>query len=218
MDWDEYVDAMRSHVVRIETPEGQGTGFLIDRDDEAGTFGIATAAHVVRDAKTWGQLITIIHDACDEPCVIGSDDLILLHRKLDSACVVGTLPESWEDAFPREPVKHVPPERPVLAGSAVGWLGYPYLVPGQALCFFAGHVSAYVDGRYYIDGVAINGVSGGPAFFYGNSPDAPDEKRLWILGSISAYRANTAGGEVLPGLMVADDCTEWPGIFERADE
>lgn len=50
--------------------------------------------------------------------------------------------------------------------------------------------------RYYVDGVAIPGVSGGPAF-------CPNKDgSIIVVGSISAYRH---GGDSLPGLLVADD-------------
>jgi hypothetical protein len=47
-----------------------------------------------------------------------------------------------------------------------------------------------------VDGVAINGVSGGPAFL-------PVDKDQFILGGmVSAYIPNRATGESLPGVCV----------------
>jgi hypothetical protein len=62
-------------------------------------------------------------------------------------------------------------------------------------------VSAFLDGEdcYLIDGVAINGVSGGPVFA------AFDEKTPEIVGTISAYLPNRTGSGTLPGLLRAQD-------------
>lgn len=64
-------------------------------------------------------------------------------------------------------------------------------------CFFTGVISAFIEHEscYLIDGVAINGVSGGPVF----TDDDPPE----LIGSISAYLANNGGNT--PGLLKAQD-------------
>ena len=51
-------------------------------------------------------------------------------------------------------------------GNEIGWLGFP-AVETTSLCFFGGRISAWNDTAkfYFVDGVAIHGVSGGPAFF-----------------------------------------------------
>jgi hypothetical protein len=66
-------------------------------------------------------------------------------------------------------------------GAPLGWLGYPGLAFPE-LCFFRGFISGHQEKPpiYLVDGVAINGVSGGPAF---------DLSGL-IVGLISAYRPN----------------------------
>lgn len=83
-------------------------------------------------------------------------------------------------------------------GNEVGWLGFP-AIPRADLCFFGGRVSAYLEDEaaYLVDGVAINGVSGGPAFCF---PEAPT-----IMGILSAYVPNRATGQTLPGLSVVRD-------------
>jgi hypothetical protein len=85
-------------------------------------------------------------------------------------------------------------------GAEVGWLGFPAIAQ-YTLCFFSGNVSAWQEWRnaYLIDGVAINGVSGGPVI-YSTPTDG-----VQIVGCISAYRANRATGEALPGLSIAQD-------------
>jgi hypothetical protein len=79
------------------------------------------------------------------------------------------------------------------------------------LCFFTGAVSAGQPTRkaYLIDGVAINGVSGGPVF---HCP-APD--KVQIIGCVSAYHANRATGEALPGLLRAQDVSHFHGVAKH---
>jgi len=64
-----------------------------------------------------------------------------------------------EDLVPLRPIQNALP-----IGVEVGWLGYPAIGP-WTLCFFRGNVSARQEASYLIDGVAINGVSGGPVFY-----------------------------------------------------
>jgi hypothetical protein len=78
-------------------------------------------------------------------------------------------------------------------GASLGWLGYPGITEPE-LCFFHGHVSGYMDDppTYLIDGVAVNGVSGGPAF----------DNRAHLVGLVSAYIPNKVDAHTtLPGLM-----------------
>lgn len=93
-------------------------------------------------------------------------------------------------------------------GVAVGWLGYPNpeVVDGELCCFFSGHISGIRGSRYFIDGVAIHGVSGGPVFLP-TSDGIP-----MVIGCISQYRPNISHGAALPGLLIADnasDISEW---------
>ena len=213
MNWTKRAEIMRPHVVRITTPDASGTGFILHINKKSNKLTVATAAHVVRNARSWRQYINIHHSAFTSPLVSPPSDeyRVLLHPQFDSACVVVDLPEPpWNDAFPKEPIEHVPVETIVPSGEEVGWLGFPYMVNSNRPCFFGGHISAFADRRYFIDGVAIPGVSGGPAFRWSMS-----HKKLQILGSVSAYSPNRAGGEVLPGLMVADDCTQWPEVLRE---
>ena len=88
MNWQNHVRTMRSHVVRIATPEGGGTGFILHRAKKANKLTIATASHVIRDAYTWNQVITVHHDAFEKPLHAWSRERsILLHPQFDSACL-----------------------------------------------------------------------------------------------------------------------------------
>jgi hypothetical protein len=78
-------------------------------------------------------------------------------------------------------------------GAPIGWMGYPGITEPE-LCFFHVHVSGFVNEppTYLIDGVAVNGVSGGPAF----------DNRSHLVGLVSAYIPNRINAHTtLPGLM-----------------
>jgi hypothetical protein len=86
-------------------------------------------------------------------------------------------------------------------------------IPKASLCFFSGHISAWLepDEAYLVDGVAINGVSGGPAFI---------PERM-LIGVVSAYIPNRATGELLPGLAVVRGVQQFHDItdgFRSLDE
>lgn len=65
----------------------------------------------------------------------------------------------------------------------------------NGLCFFSGRVSAVYDKHFLVDGTAIHGVSGGPAF-------CSTTGGLRIVGSISAYLPNLVEKGAFPGLSV----------------
>jgi hypothetical protein len=132
--------------------------------------------------------------------------VIFLDRPTDSAIV---LLFKRELQLPERPIALLPMEEPCPIGFDIGWLGFPAIEP-DTLCFFAGTVSARQANRkaYLIDGVAINGVSGGPVF---HSP-TPDE--VQIIGCVSAYHANRATGETLPGLLRAQDVSHCHGVAQ----
>jgi hypothetical protein len=84
----------------------------------------------------------------------------------------------------------------LLEGVEIGWIGFPAVAP-NTVCFFHGHISAWLenDEAYLVDGVAINGVSGGPAFIQ------TDEASV-IVGIVTEYRPNIATGSPLPGVSL----------------
>jgi hypothetical protein len=65
------------------------------------------------------------------------------------------------------------------------------------------------DDSYLIDGVAINGVSGGPVFAE-ILPNTPE-----IVGTISAYMPNRQRGDALPGMLQAHDVTAFQETIGR---
>lgn len=109
--------------------------------------------------------------------------------------------------LPHVPITMTPVSTPCKVGAEIGWVGFPTIEPDQ-LCFFSGTVSAHrpANNAYLIDGVAINGVSGGPVFHWASSG------QVQMIGSVSAYHANRATGEALPGLLRAQDVSHFSGV------
>src|SRR5262249_41156173 len=196
MNWNEVVERVAPCIVKIETPMGHVTAFLCLHNDKRSLCGIATAHHVVEYADQWKQPIRISHYASGTTTFLNEEDRVVwFDQNKDSAVM---LIATGELQFPEYPIPLLPTERRLPVGVEVGWLGYPAIAT-WTLCFFSGNVSAWQEWRnaYLIDGVAINGVSGGPVLY----PTTTDG--VQIVGSISAYRANRATGETLPGLSVA---------------
>lgn len=207
MNWDQAIDFVRPHVVRIETPTGYGTGFLAFYNHNKEWCGIATAAHVVKHADDWQQPIKIINETSG-PIFLKSDQrVIYIDYSNDSAVLLFV---KGDLQLPELPIALMPVEQPANIGIDIGWLGFPSIEP-DTMCFFAGTISARQAPRksYLIDGVAINGVSGGPVFH------SPTPETIQILGCVSAYHANRATGEALPGLLRAQDVSHFRGVAER---
>ena len=108
--------------------------------------------------------------------------------------------------FPTEVLSLIPEESHLMQGKEIGWLGFPS-VSSTDLCFFSGKISAYRKpySQYLVDGVAINGVSGGPAF-------ALLGQEISIVGSVTAYVPNVSTGDTLPGLMIVQDVSQFHEI------
>jgi hypothetical protein len=205
MSWDEVVERVLPSVVKIETPGGHGTGFLCFYNETRTICGIATAHHVVEHADVWQQPIRISNYHSNTTTFLKeSDRVIWVDRTKDSAII---LISTGQLNFPEVPIQLLPPDRRLPVGREVGWLGYPAIAAYTA-CFFSGNVSALEEWRnaYLIDGVAINGVSGGPVIYCDPSDG------VQIVGSISAYRANRATGEDLPGLSIAQDVSHFQAM------
>jgi hypothetical protein len=97
----------------------------------------------------------------------------------------------------------------IKVGVEVGWMGFP-AIPPYKLCFFSGRISCLLESElaYLVDGVAINGVSGGPVIWllYDN---------VRYIGVVSAYIPNRATGEVLPGLAVVRHVSQFHGLVRE---
>ena len=213
LDWNVAIETVEPHVVRIMTPRGSGTGFLVSTSADGLMCAIATAAHVVSDAHYWEQPIRITHQQSGESILLRSAErAILLEEANDTAAVV--FPKALLP-LPAQPLGLAPEKKFLKCGNEIGWLGFPYVAPLE-LCFFSGRVSAVrKSGReYLVDGVAINGVSGGPAFWNG-------AEKVTLMGVMSAYIANRATGETLPGLTVIQNVDQFHDVskaFKNVDE
>jgi hypothetical protein len=207
MNWNQVVEKVKPYIVKIETPTGSGTGFLCFYNEDKKWCGIATALHVVSDADDWQQPIKIMPQSFDEIFLKESERVIYTDYKTDSAIILFKKPE--KTLFPDSVIPLQAIDKPLDIGFEAGWLGFPYIEP-YVLCFFSGCISARREDRkaYLIDGVSINGVSGGPVFY------STDTDGVKIIGIVSAYKANRATGSTLPGLLIAQDVSHFHGVIQ----
>jgi hypothetical protein len=188
--------------VKISTPAGYGTGFLVLSNNDQTWCGIATAAHVVRHANEWQEPIRIQNQTSFRFLKF-EERVIFLDNSTDSAVVLFV---KGDLQLPETPIALMPVDQPCGIGVDLGWLGYPAIEP-DTLCFFAGVVSARLEATksYLVDGVSIHGISGGPVF---HCP-SPMSDEVQVIGCVSAYHANRATGEALPGLIRAQDVSQF---------
>ena len=208
MNWDQVVQKVTPYIVKIETPAGHGTGFLFLYNEDKSWCGIATAAHVVDYAEQWHQPIKITHgQPADVRFLEERDRAILRDYKTDSAVIIFL---KGDLKLPEIPIALFPVGTPLGIGVEVGWLGFPAIEP-YTLCFFSGNISARQEFRnaYLIDGVAINGVSGGPVLYL------TETEGVQIVGAVSAYRPSRTSGEALPGLLIAQDVSHFHDVATR---
>jgi hypothetical protein len=202
MNWNAIVDKVAPYIVKIETPRGHGTGFLCFYNHDKSFIGIATAHHVVKYADEWQQPIRLKHDPTNTTVFLKEGDrTIWADSNCDSAVI---LTPSSELKLPENTIPLLPTSVPLPIGTEIGWLGFPAMA-SDTLCFFSGTISARQEWRhaYLIDGVAINGVSGGPVMY------STETDGVQIIGIVSAYVSNRATGDALPGLAVARDVSHF---------
>ena len=206
MKWDQIVNKTKPHIVKIETQTGSGTGFLSLYNGDKTFCGVATALHVVGHADDWQQPIRLRHHSSGKTLFLEQNDRIIFKDwNTDSAVIIFVKDEF---PLPAEPINLLPSASIIPVGDEVGWLGFPAVAPND-LCFFSGNISARQESRkaYLIDGVAINGVSGGPVV-HGNEADG-----IQIVGTVTEYWVNRrATGEALPGLLSAQDVSHFHDV------
>ncbi len=194
-NWARAVDIMKPYIFKVSTPSGRGTGFQLSCSEKTGLCAIATANHVINHAHEWSEPIKLQHFASSKSKLLKETDrTIAVQLEKDLAFITfktNDLP-LLQDELPLVPEKEV-----LRQGIQIGWCGFPAIAPDD-LCFFTGFVSCYIEkeSSYLIDGVVINGVSGGPAFY------AREDDRTVLCGIVSAYIPNRATGESLPGVCV----------------
>lgn len=213
--WQKAVEIIKPHVVKITTPRGFGTGFLLAYNKDRTICAIATAYHVVEASHLWEEPIRILHySSGKEKLLRESNRLILSNVDLDTAVII-SFPEKDKDELPlpKKTLPFISKEKYILVGVELGWVGFP-VVSQYNLCFFSGKNSFWLDKykRYLIDGVVINGVSGGPAF-------NTTKEGIRIVGSVSAYLPNVTGST--PGLAMISDVEQYVDVIKTmtdADE
>lgn len=196
VQWADVVETVEPYVVRLSTPSGWGTGFLLAHSPDSLVTGIATASHVIEHAHLWEDPIRVQHPSSGESFVVRPDTRVIrVDPRTDTAVLI--VPQSINTIpFPTDALTLAPKGKHLMVGNEIGWLGFP-AIPTADLCFFSGRVSAWSPSQdaYLVDGNAINGVSGGPAL-------AVVGGTLFLIGVVSAYAPNRATGETLPGLAV----------------
>lgn len=207
MHWSDAVNECLACIVKIETPTGHGTGFLCFYNQDKTMTAIATAGHVIFHADKWMEPIRIhTHDGEKSILLTAKERHVTMGNMSDSALILFS---KHQDLFtPKNPIPLLDQEYVLRVGTEVGWIGFPTLEP-ETPCFFSGMISARQDHKnaYLIDGVAINGVSGGPVIFI------DQEDRVKVVGTVSAYRINKATGDALPGLLIAQDLSLFHDII-----
>ena len=207
--WHVIFENVTPHIVRISTPRGSGTGFLLGRSPAGKFTGIATAAHVINEAHLWHEPIRIEHISSGQVIFLEHGKRgIKVDQNFDAAAIA--FDSSLLKDLPSTPIPLLPQDKYLKIGNEVAWLGFPGNGMGN-LCFFAGRVSSFLQKEqgYLLDGVIINGVSGGPVI--ANNFDGS----FCFFGVVSAYRPNMNSGAALPGLGVATSAANFYAALEE---
>ena len=200
MAWHIAYDKVKPYLIRISTEDGFGTGFLFAYNKDHSIAVIATAAHVVHHASNWRKPLNLGHFESREITFYDhSERVIWQDLDRDAAAI---LVNSESMPLPSATLPLMDATQYKRIGVELGWVGFPALVPHE-LCFFSGKISTFLEDEdcYLIDGVAINGVSGGPVF--GPLKDSTPE----IVGVVTAYMPSRRAAETLPGLLRAQGVT-----------
>ena len=195
LPWHEVVDRITPITFRVYTGNTAGTAFIVSwkGNDAQQSAILATAWHVIEEAASKPIDVQIV----------SSDRRKIFDTRVDEMRVqqIGSSAHDTGLILLRSKKPIIAPGQlaPILdfrsmiaRGTEVGWLGFPGFVEPE-LCFFHGHVSGFINKPplYLIDGVAINGVSGGPVF----------DERCHLTGLVSAYLPNRVSKQTtLPGL------------------
>jgi hypothetical protein len=195
LEWYEAVHELTKHVAKVSTPRGHGTGFLFFYAANRSICALATANHVVEEAATWEEPLRLEQLDTGKTMFLRPAERARLRRSGEDTAAI--LFATQPGMFPNSPLNLMPEKKAARIGVEIGWLGFPSVAPDN-LCFFLGRISSRLESErsYLVDGVAINGVSGGPAFML------PSDGSITLLGIVSAYRPNLSERGALPGLCV----------------
>ncbi len=146
-EWHQVVSSISPSVVKIETPDGHGTGFLCAYNADKTLVGIATAHHVVGHADKWQQPIRIHNLTKDTTIFLQEADRVIIPDSLKDSAVIIIFSEARIKALdlPEEPIGFIAPGKHSITGVEVGWLGYPSI--DRIFCpFFA--LQRVASGQY----------------------------------------------------------------------
>ncbi len=133
MNWDQIVNKVTPHIVKIETQTNYGTGFLSLYNENKALCGVATALHVASHADEWQQPIRIRHHLSNEVVLLKEDDRVIFRNSETDSAVI--LFSKGDFPLPEEPIPLLPSDSIISIGAEVGWLGFPAVAPYD-LCFF----------------------------------------------------------------------------------
>lgn len=207
MEWHDAIDKVKPYLFKIKTPDGYGTGFQIFYSKETNTVGLATAYHVIEHSYQWHEPIKVVNHVKQKEQLLDYDDrYINVLSNRDLAFIVF----KYQDDDPiEEQLNRLPNNKRLKQGAHMGWCGFPSVSPND-LCFFTGYCSTWRDDTksYLVDGVAINGVSGGPAIYITGN-------QVSICGVVTEYRPNVSGGAVLPGVCLIRDTGPFETVLKE---
>lgn len=206
MSWATTFKAIQPYIMSIKTPSGSGTAFLFTYNEGKTIAGFATAAHVIEHADAWKEPIRLINFTTKNELFLTDEKrVVFIDRMRDSASI---LINNDNLGTPQDILPLINPTKFLRIGVEVGWVGFPSIASTN-LCLFTGRISAHLKDydSYLIDGVAINGVSGGPVFY------SPNKGQLKIIGTVSSYMPNRIYGDSLPGLLRVQDVTPFHDII-----
>ena len=210
-EWHEVVELVAPHVVRIWTPQGSGTGFLV-LPVKARPCARSPRQLMSSPTPTTGKNPSASNT---KPPVgpsfcgkwTGPSILKAIRTQPRSYLSVPT----W--ICPRRPWSLQTRTRTSRQGSrSVGLATRRCQEQTSASSRVALAPGLMATTPYLVDGVAINGVSGGPAFFSG---------AVLSRGRSLAYIPNRNTGEVLPGLAVVRGVSQFHDVadgFRTLDE
>ena len=198
MPWEKVVDHVERIVFRLLAGDSAATCFAVSIGTLPETKSIhhmfATAWHVVKDISGSDQPIYMVAADGKTVCEAKAGCYAIFplgSEAFDTALIMVKSPENIVSQKDLLPI--FGPEAQMPRGMEIGLVGFPGIV-GSEFCFFKGMVSGYLNRppSYLVDGVAINGVSGGPAF----------DNRAQIVGLVSSYIPNRVDQyTTLPGLL-----------------
>lgn len=198
MPWEKVVDRVEPIVFRLLAGDLTGTCFAVSIGRLPKTKSInymfATAWHVVKDIAGSDQSIYIVAADGKTVCEAKAGCYAVFplgSEAFDTALIMVRSSENIVSQNDLLPI--FGPEVQMPRGIEIGIVGFPGIV-GSEFCFFKGTISGYLNkpSTYLVDGVAISGVSGGPAF----------DNRAQIVGLVSSYIPNKVDNyTTLPGLL-----------------